>query len=93
MPVARGQTTGHHGTVMDQQAAIAVFTIAAFVGLTVVALLILRRGRTPKPPEESPFAASIEGMSACPRCSRANFPFEAACLYCGAPLTRHRDVG
>jgi hypothetical protein len=78
---------------MDQQAAIAVLTIAAFVALTIVGLVILRRGRASSTPHESPFATSIEGMSACPRCGRANFPFEAACLYCGAPLPRHRDVG
>jgi hypothetical protein len=78
---------------MDQQATLAIFTIAAFVGLTATALIILRRERRSRPTQESPFAASTEGMTTCYRCSRANFPTEAACLYCGSPLPRHRDVG
>jgi hypothetical protein len=78
---------------MDQQAAIAIITIVAFVGLAVIVLIVFRRRRAPSTTEESRFAASVEGMTSCNRCGRANFPTDAACLYCGAPLPRHQDVG
>jgi hypothetical protein len=78
---------------MDQQAAIALVTIAAFVGLAATGLTLLRRTRRSRPPDESPFAASTEGMTTCYRCGRANFPTDADCLYCGSSLPPHQDMG
>ena len=78
---------------MDQQAVIAIVTIAAFVGLTATVLIILRRACASRPADEAPFAASSEGMASCNRCGRVNFPTDPACLYCGSPLPRHHDVG
>ena len=77
---------------MDQQTAIVIITIAAFVGLVATALIAMRRGRE-SAPEESRFAASTEGMTTCNECGRANFPSEANCLYCRAPLPRPHHVG
>lgn len=83
----------YDGLGMDQQAIVALLTIAAFVGVAATMLIVRRRDRLAQPPAESPFAASTEGMTTCYRCGRPNLPTEASCLYCGTPLPRPQDLG
>ena len=71
---------------MDPGQGILFLTIAAFVGILATIILLAARGRRADEVAESPFAASSEGMSACPSCGRATLATDTDCLYCGAPL-------
>jgi len=50
-------------------------------------LAILRRQRRAlEPPRESPFAASSEGETLCPKCGMGNQSTDDRCISCGATL-------
>jgi hypothetical protein len=55
---------------------------AAAAGL-LASLSIVRRWRRPP---ESPFAASTEGETRCPKCGMGNIWTDASCVSCGAKL-------
>ena len=55
---------------------------AAVAGL-LASLSIVRRWRRPP---ESPFAASTEGETRCPKCGMGNIWTDATCVSCGATL-------
>jgi hypothetical protein len=55
---------------------------AAVAGL-LASLSIVRRWRRPP---ESPFAASTEGETRCPKCGMGNIWTDASCVSCGAKL-------
>jgi hypothetical protein len=57
---------------------------AALAGL-MASLSIVRRWRRPR---ESPFAASTEGETRCPKCGMGNMWTDARCITCGASLSR-----
>ncbi|MET1232123.1 MAG: hypothetical protein ABWY52_04660 [Candidatus Limnocylindrales bacterium] len=77
---------------MDPELGILILTVAAFVGILATVVLLAARGRQAEEAAETPFAASSEGMSACPSCGRANLATDTDCLYCGAPLPEARPV-
>jgi hypothetical protein len=55
---------------------------AAVAGL-LASLSIVRRWRRPP---ESPFAASTEGETRCPKCGMGNIWTDTSCVSCGAKL-------
>jgi hypothetical protein len=57
--------------------------IAALVGLLAL-VVILVRGQ--KPSRKSPYAASTEGSTRCPRCGMGNAWTDRTCISCGADL-------
>ncbi len=61
---------------------IVAFGAAALAGL-MASLSIVRRWRRPP---ESPFAASTEGETRCPKCGMGNMWTDARCVSCGADL-------
>ena len=71
---------------MDPAAGILLLTVAAFVGVLATVILLAARGRLADEAVEPRFAASSEGMSACPSCGRANLATDTDCLNCGSPL-------
>jgi hypothetical protein len=77
---------------MDPDMGVLILTIAAFVGILATVVLLAARGRQADDAADPPFAASSEGMSACPSCGRANLATDADCLYCGAPLPEAKPV-
>ena len=73
--------------------ALLIIAVAGFVGVVAVVLILARREREASmESQESPFAASSEGMTTCRVCGRGNLVTDTECLYCGAPLPRHEDV-
>jgi hypothetical protein len=77
---------------VDPGTGILLLTIAAFVGVAAVLILLAARGRMRPPDEESPFAASSEGMTTCRICGHQNLTTDTHCLSCGAELPVHQDV-
>ena len=71
---------------MDPAVGILLLTVAAFVGVLATVILLAARGRLSDEIQEPRFAASSEGMSACPSCGRANLATDTDCLNCGSPL-------
>ncbi len=59
-----------------------VFAVAAVTGLAASWAILRRREQ----PEESPFAASTEGVKRCPNCSMANIVSDRTCASCGETL-------
>jgi hypothetical protein len=78
---------------MDQGTAIVLITIAALIGIAATLTIVGRRDREAREGAESPLAVSSEGMSTCPHCGRGNLVTDDICLYCGAPLPHHEEVG
>ena len=72
---------------MDQMQLFAI-EFAAVVGMLAALDILLgqRRGAEPKPPYESPFGASTEGETRCPRCGMGSLWTNDRCLSCGAVL-------
>lgn len=68
-------------------AAMDFVTLVVLAGAAIIGALaswvILSRRETP---EESPFAASTEGVTRCPNCGLANDVIDATCAGCGAAL-------
>ena len=62
-------------------------TLVVLAGAAIIGALaswaILSRRETP---EESPFAASTEGVTRCPNCGLANDVTDTTCANCGATL-------
>lgn len=71
---------------MDPAVGILLLTVAAFVGVLATVILLTARGRLTDEVVEPRFAASSEGMSACPTCGLANLATDTDCLNCGSPL-------
>lgn len=74
---------------MDQTPILVGLIAAATVGIFAAAA-ILRRGATaggPSVGNESPFAASTEGMKRCPSCGAGNLVTERNCSACGKRLS------
>lgn len=70
-----------------EQAQLLALSLAAGVGV-VATLGILRKQRSAiGPPPESPFAASTEGESRCPKCGMGNLWTTGRCISCGAKLS------
>ena len=61
---------------------LAVLAGAAIIGALASWAILSRR----ESPEESPFAASTEGVTRCPNCGLANDVTDATCAGCGAAL-------
>jgi hypothetical protein len=72
---------------MDQMQLFAM-EFAAVVGALAAFDILLgqRRGADPKPPYESPFGGSSEGMTRCPRCGMGSLWTNDRCTSCGAAL-------
>ncbi len=70
----------------DSQGLLALI-VAAAIGLAA-SLLILRRQRRDErdATRESPYAASSEGETRCPRCGMGNLWTDRECIACGAKL-------
>ena len=61
---------------------LAVLAGAAIIGALASWAILSRR----ESPEESPFAASTEGVTRCPNCGLANTVTDSTCAGCGAAL-------
>ena len=71
---------------MDQTQLFVGITLAAVLGVAA-ALVILRKERiAAAEPAESPFAASTEGETRCPKCGMGNLWTDDRCITCGAKL-------
>lgn len=71
---------------MDQSQLLVAMTVVAAAGV-VATLLVLRRGdRASGTPPETPFAASTEGETLCPKCGMGNLATDDRCVSCGARL-------
>jgi len=71
---------------MDQTQQLLALVLAAGIGM-LATFVILRSGRKAlEPPRESPFAASTEGETLCPRCGMGNQSTDDRCISCGATL-------
>lgn len=78
---------------MDTQTGILLVTIAAMVGILATILILAARGRQERSAEDdSPFAASSEGMTGCRSCGQATPTTGDTCLYCGADLPGRRGA-
>jgi hypothetical protein len=72
---------------MDQMQLFAM-EFAAVVGMLAAFDILLgqRRRAEPKPPHESPFGASSEGMKRCSHCGMGSLWTNDRCMSCGAVL-------
>jgi len=72
---------------MEQSTILLVLVVVAAFGL-LATIAILRRERTSQQEvaQESPFAASTEGMKRCPNCGTANMVTDRDCSSCGRRL-------
>ena len=71
---------------MDQaQQLFALILVACFGMLATFAILRSQR-KALEPPRESPFAASSEGETLCPKCGMGNQSTDDRCISCGATL-------
>ena len=72
---------------MEQTTILLVLVVVAALGL-LATITILRRERTAQQEvaQESPFAASTEGMKRCPTCGTANLVTDRDCSSCGRRL-------
>ena len=71
------------GIGMGQESLLIGLAVASAVVL--LAALTMTRSRR-REGDESPFAASSEGMKRCPKCGRGNLWTDARCIYCGRTL-------
>jgi hypothetical protein len=72
---------------MDQTYLLLAMIGFAIIGILAV-LIIARRNRrtTEAMTQESPFAASTEGMKRCPYCGTGNLVTDSTCSNCGKRL-------
>ena len=72
---------------MDRDLALLLVVVAATIGL-LATLAILRRQRheAASAAAESPFPASTEGETRCPKCGMGNLWTDATCISCGVRL-------
>jgi hypothetical protein len=63
-----------------------LLALLAAVILAVLAITILLRRPQPATAPDSPYAASTEGETRCPRCSMGNLWTDRTCISCGARL-------
>ena len=75
---------------MDQTLLIVVVIVAALVGMVATVAILRDRDRGLTAPPESPFAASSEGETRCPRCGMGNLATDDRCVSCGARLPEPR---
>ena len=71
---------------MDQVQLLVVMTVVAATGVVATALILRRRDLALRTPLESPFAASSEGETRCPKCGMGNLVTDDRCASCGATL-------
>jgi hypothetical protein len=70
---------------MDRDVAV-LFVIAAAVGVSTLLAMVRRDRLNARATAESPFAASTEGETRCPKCGMGNLWTDATCISCGVRL-------
>jgi len=71
---------------MDQAQQVLALILVACFGMLATLAILRRQRRTLEPPRESPFAASSEGETLCPKCGMGNQSTDDRCISCGATL-------
>jgi hypothetical protein len=71
---------------MDQTQQLLALVGAACVGILATVAILRSRDKALEPPRESPFAASTEGETLCPKCGMGNQSTDDRCISCGATL-------
>ena len=71
---------------MDQAQQLLALTVAAALGILATIGILRKQRKALEPPRESPFAASTEGETRCPKCGMGNLWTDDRCISCGAKL-------
>ena len=71
---------------MDQTQQLLALVLIACVGMLAAFAILRSQRKALEPPRESPFAASSEGETLCPKCGMGNQSTDDRCISCGATL-------
>lgn len=71
---------------MNQTQQLLALILAASVGVLATFAILRSQRKALEPPRKSPFAASSEGETLCPRCRMGNQSTDNRCISCGATL-------
>jgi len=73
--------------MVDLTTELLALLVAAGIGiLSTLAILVRQRSEERAEAAESPFAASTEGETRCPKCGMGNLWTDVSCVSCGARL-------